>query len=108
MIVHVILNNFSWDTMLLDTWCYNNITKSKTITSNKQVLKLVLTTHDWLWVNEAWEGIPEENGETLVQICSISNALDDTEDHLVYEEDDGQEGDDDLDEFETDSKVDDD
>ena len=60
------------------------------------------------WVNEAWEDILEEMVRNSFKSCSISNALDDTEDHLDYEEDDGQEGDDDLDnEFQTDSEAED-
>ena len=53
------------------------------------------------WVKQSWEEIPEE-------MCGISNALDGTEDNAIYDDEMPEVADDDMeDEFETDSKEDD-
>ena len=38
------------------------------------------------WVKQAWCDIPEEMVRRTFRVCSISNALDGTEDDAIYEE----------------------
>lgn len=64
------------------------------------------------WVNKAWQQIPAQLVVRSFKSCSISNALDGTEDDAVYEEEsesgDVLDADDELDnEFDTDSESED-
>ena len=48
----------------------------------KPSLELILS-----WIAGAWNEIPQEMSESSFQKCRITNNLDGTEDHLVYEPD---------------------
>ena len=48
----------------------------------KPSLELILS-----WIAGAWNEIPQEMIESSFQKCRITNNLDGTEDHLVYEPD---------------------
>lgn len=60
------------------------------------------------WVKQSWEEIPEEMVRRSFKTCGISNALDGTEDNAIYDDEMPEVAEDDMeDEFETDSKEDD-
>ena len=71
----------------------------------KKALSRNLVLH---WIKQSWAEIPAEMVRKSFKMCGISSALDGTEDDEVYADDMPELADMAMEEFETDSKEDDD